>query len=444
MAQGPPRPACEAVRVRDAPNAGTGRFAGPLAALLLVSACGSALDRPPPTTGGSTPPTSASVTVAPVTPDGFTTGPGVTDATITLGLIVDPVRDRGFSTGVVLWQQAVNTSGGLCGRTVQLAVNGAAGVPTDAVEAYDAIGRNTLGLITLPAAGDSADLSARISADQLPTLTPAGSSSQLGPTRPIVVGAPADILAINGLDHLEQTGRLTEGATIGVLTDGSADANNALAGARWWAQQRGFALDVRDDPAGTVDASRGDELDDWGDATAVLALTDPAATGQLAGRSAPEITVLTTIDGYDPTEWDTAALAAAGAGRVLISAATPAVGSDYPAAVAVSSRLDAAGQANSGPRLYDGYATGTTWARLLTEACDNRALTRQAAVQAAGTVGAASDDSLFGPTDPGLPVLSALPATRVSAMSVADPGAPSGVRPLTWPQAAADIEEYLH
>jgi deazaflavin-dependent oxidoreductase (nitroreductase family) len=36
------------------------------------------------------------------------------------------------------------------------------------------------------------------------------------------VGPTDDILAINGLDYLLQTGRLEQGATVGVMSDGSA------------------------------------------------------------------------------------------------------------------------------------------------------------------------------------------------------------------------------
>lgn len=433
-----------------------------VAAILLLSSCGDTLDRTPlPGTGGSTPPTSRTAeSIAPVTPDGFATGPGVSDDIITLGLIVDRARDRGFSAGVQLWQETVNTTGGLCGRTVQIAQNGVGSVPIDPVQAYDAIGRTSLGLVTLPAAGDDAGLNARIAADQLPTLTPTGRSTQLGPSRPIVVGATVDILAINALDYLQQTDRLADGARIGVLTDGSAEADNGLSGARWWAGQRGVELVVRTlgeaesgdgatedgSTSATEDGSTGatdDELGNWGGAVAVLSLTDAATTSQLAGRTAPEVTILSTVDGYDPDDFDDAALAAAAAGRVLVSSGAPAFGSDYPAAVAVATRFDATGRTNPGPRLFDGYATGATWGRLLTEACDNGMLTRPAVQRATTTVGPASVDSLFGPTDPGLPVVSALPATRVSALSVADPGAPTGLRPLTWPQAAAEIEDYV-
>ena len=152
--------------------------------------------------------------------------------------------------------------------------------------------------------------------------------------------------------------------------------------------------------------------------------------------------MVTTVDGYGPDQWDSAASAVAAAGRVLVSSATPAYGSDYPAAVAVAARAAANG-VTPDVKLLDGYATGVSWARLLTAACAERTLTRQGVEQAALTVGPASVDGLFGPSDPALPVQSGLPATRVSAMSAGNPSAVTGLTPLTWLAGAANIEDYL-
>jgi hypothetical protein len=413
--------------------------AAALAMLVLLTGCDSPLDRPtiPQTAAVTvTPTTTTPVSITPVTPDGLLTGPGVTDETITLGLLVDLNRDRGFIAGVELWQQAVNSSGGLCGRTVQLATTGTTNVPADPVEAYDAAAFSTLGLITLAPPDESVALYSRIAADQIPALTPSGSSAQLGPSRPIVIGPTQDVLAINALDYVDQQTEIQRSGPVGVLTDQSTAAENALLGARWWAREHDVSLDVR-----TFDEQT--ELADWGAATTVLALTDSTATGKLAGAVPSNVTILTTIDGYDPATWDEQALAAATAGRVLVSTGTPAYGSDYPAAVAVASRAAAAGQADPGPRLLDGYATGSNWARLLVQACGERTLTRLGISQAVTSVGPAASDSLYGPTDPGLPVLSALPATRVSAMSAADPAAPTGLRPLTGLESASGIEDYV-
>ena len=201
------------------------RTAALLVVLLALAGCDSALDRPSGPTGSAaatTAPTTTTVAITPVTPDGLLSGPGVTDDSITLGMLVDPDRDRGFTAGVELWQQAVNTSGGLCGRSLELIRNGSTDVPTDVVQAYDTIGRGVVGLITLAPPTEAVALNSRISADQIPALTPAGTAAQLGPSRPVVIGPTQDILSINALDYLERSGRVEEGATIGVLTDGSA------------------------------------------------------------------------------------------------------------------------------------------------------------------------------------------------------------------------------
>jgi len=404
-----------------------------LAAAFVTSGCSAGNDPNPtttPTTATTTP-----VSIAPVTPDGLVTGPGITDSTITLGLLVDPERDRGFTEGVTLWRDSVNGSGGLCGRVVQIMTNGAAGVPADAPGAYDSVGRSTLGLITLPAVADSATLTTRISADQIPTLTPTGTSAQLGPSRPIVVGATDDILAINALDHLAQSGSLDPGATVGVLTDQSPSAANALAGARWWAGQNDVTLEVR-----TLDA--GADLPDWAAVPVVLAFTDPPTTSRVAAGAPSTTTIVTSTDGYDPAQWDEAGLSATRTGRVLVSLPTPAIGSDYPAAAVVTAAFAKAGGTDPGPRLLAGYATAAIWTRLLTQACADRALTRTEIELAAATTGPSSVESLFGPSDPALPIKSALPATRVSAMATANPDAPAGMTPLTWLDGASGIDSY--
>ncbi len=409
-----------------------------LIAVLLTAGCDAAADRIPlpdstAPSGSATAVTTPSIT--PVTPDGLVTGPGVTEEAITLGVLVDRPDDRGFVAGLQLWQQAVNTSGGLCGRLIQLATSGAAGVPADAVQAYEAIGRSVLGLVIVRSPDGSADLTSRIATDQLPTLTPTGTSNVLGPTLPVVMGATADVLAINGLDHLERTDQVRTGGTVGVLTDGSPTAENALTGARWWAADRGVTLDVRTAGPGTDTGS-------WGSATVVLSLADAATTGEVAASTSADVTVLTTTDGYDPTAWSAPALAAAETGRVLVTMTTPAYGSDYPAAAGVAARAAAAGVSDQQPRLLEGYATGVSWDRLLTQACTDRSLTRPAVEQAMVTVGPASVDSLFGPTDPARVVQSGLPATLLSAVSTAKPSVTGGLVPLTWPEAASGIEDY--
>lgn len=434
-----------------------------------TAACSSVLDRPSlPTAGpadtrtGAPPKTTTAASITPVTPDGLLTGPGVTDDEISLAVLAGADRDRGFNEGVRLWQRSVNTSGGLCGRTIELRANGADGIPADPAEAYRSVGTSVLGLLTLPPAtsGDGAGstasststttgaipsdggdatgrdvaggetaLAASIAADQVPAVAPTGTSAQLGPTRPMVVGATADILTINGLDYLLRAGMLRPGDEVGVLTDGSATALDALHGARWWAQENGLDLDVRENTAAAG----------W-TAGVVLVPSGASAVASLI-TDRPAVSVLTLLDGFDPGSWSADAATAA-AGRVYVATPAPAYGSDYPAAVAVSSMAAAVGATTPGPRTLDGYATGATWGRLIGQACADRSLTRAGIWTAATTVGPAPSTSLFGAADPGLPIASALPATRVSSVSVVDAAAPTGLRPLIALESASGIADY--
>ncbi|MDQ6657279.1 MAG: ABC transporter substrate-binding protein [Actinomycetota bacterium] len=440
---------------------------------------------------------------------GMLTGPGVSDASISLGLIVDASTDRGFTDGVKLWRDTVNTTGGICGRTIALAIAAAGSAPE---VSYETLGRSTLGLITMESGAAGMTLASRIRADRIPAFTPEGTSgkrSESGP--PIVLGATDDILAINTAAHLLSTGVIPANGTLGVLVDDSAAAADVMQGLAWWADKNkvtlrplpetgsvpadipavfaavhpaqvaslllrtspaggaavtsavtgsaGAAGSSGNNPAGTTDsaASAGGgttvgtvtvgtvTTTKAGGADSGAAASSPAGDGaaasavagsgpRSAGSAGPIIA--TTLDGFDPS------LVPAGqAGRLLVATVTPSAGADHPGVKAVDAAYAAAGHYNPGPRLLEGYATGTIWAGLLEPMCSARTLTRSAALAELAQLAPSSPDSLFGPTNPNV-ALSGAPASRVSALSIADPAAPAGLRPLTLLESAPGIADY--
>lgn len=371
----------------------------------------------------TSPATVTSISPTPVTPDGLVTGTGVDDTTITLGLLVDPSTDRGFSDGVGLWQKSVNISGGICGRTISTVSNG----NESTTAAYPRIAASSLGLLGEPAPENAAALTARVSADRLPTLTATGSSAALTSTGPVVIAATADIQTINVLAYLRTTGRLKKGGTLGTLTDSSAQATNALAGATWWAQ----ANDVQIQTRSTDDATTAG----WPGVEAVLVMADPAEVQATLDATAAPVAVITGIDGYQGVSRPD--------DRLLVGLPAPAYGSDNPGAAAVAKAFVGTGRTDPGPELMSGYGVAASWGRLLAQACTDRTLSRSGIRTAMTTVGPASVDSLFGPSDPGLVVRSQLPATRVSSVAMADPASPAGLRPLIWLQAASGIADYV-
>lgn len=374
------------------------------------------------------------VSPVPVTPEGMATGPGVTDTSITLGLLIDRSLDRGFRQGFELWRTTINRAGGECGRIVQVIASGSNGVPTALPEAYLDTARDVLGYVTLADTGDAAALAEYAGGDGVPAVTTMGVSEQLAHPGPVVIGPTNDIMAINAFAYL-QNAHQVGGGPVGVMSDGSTAADDSLNGLRWAAEQAKVTLDVRE--AGVAPSS-------WGAATAVFSFASPADTVSLLTSVPSTVTVMTTLDGYDPglIAANPAAAAAVADKRLLVVTATPALGSDHPAAAAVAAAFTAAGGTDPGPRLLEGYAAGAMWGRLLDAACTAADLTRSGVADSMTTIGAAPIDSVLGPTDPGLVVNGHQPATRLSAIAAVDLSAPTGLAPLTWLEAAPNVGDY--
>lgn len=372
----------------------------------------------PPTV--TTTATSTVQTGPPAAPDDLTTGPGVTDTSITAAVLLGADPDAGLTDGIRLYQQSVNQAGGICGRSLEFVTE-----TGDPEAAYRRRASTVLGFLLPSTAGFDTVASA---SDQMPVLAVSGSSAELTAQGPVVLGATDDVKAINALAYLVAKGKVPAHGTVGVLAGSDPGALNGLAGARWWADRAGLTLDVRTAVSGTG----------WGDASAVLALTDATTVNALLAATPPELLVVTTMRGYDP-----ATLPASAKDRLMLTVSTPAFGSDHPAAAAVAKAFSESSGNRPGPRVLPGYALAAGWGRLLTKACADRTLTRAGLHTAMTTVGPAGVDSLFGPYDPALVVTKQLPATLISSMAMADPQAPAGLRPLVWTQTASGIDEYV-
>ncbi|WP_111767826.1 hypothetical protein [Nakamurella deserti] len=423
------------------------RLAGVVCAVLALTACTTPDDATP--TPGSTPvtvsagvvatgtagslavgSTQTSPTDAPVTQLGLLTGPGVDDRQITLGTLIDPAADRGFRQGLELWRQSANAAGGVCNRSVVLADAGVDDVPRDLPDAYRALGGSVLGFVTATTSTQvRSELATLLSADRIPALTVEGTATDLLATSPVVIGPTADVIAANAADELLRTGVLATGGRLGVVSDGADPSRNAVDGLRWFAARHDLTL--------VVQTGQGRDVDVLSTLPVVFALGDAALTATLADALPADTTVVTTLDGYDPTLIDAAAAA-----HLRVALSTPAVGADHPGAKDVAAAV-AAGGGVPGVSTFAGYAAGAVWQRLLVAACDAEDLTRNGVSTALTTVGPASVESLLGASDPALPVIDQQPATRSSSLAVADPSAPTGLRPLTGLLLADGIEDYV-
>jgi ABC-type branched-subunit amino acid transport system substrate-binding protein len=179
--------------------------------------------------------------------DGATDGPGVTDSTITLGVLTDrtgPFAGAGTSIelGRRLYWDAQNAAGGVCGRTVQFTVKDHAYKTDQAVTTYAQIKDSVLALDELLGSPEIAALSDTLKEDKMPTMAVSWSSSLLANPYVIIAGTTYDVEMINGIQWLMQNKGLAEGAGIGhIYLEGDYGAN-ALSGSKAAAAEYGLTL----------------------------------------------------------------------------------------------------------------------------------------------------------------------------------------------------------
>ncbi len=376
-------------------------------------------------------------TPVPITQEGMLLGPGVDDLHITLGLLTGPAADRGFSVGLQLWRQTTNAAGGVCGRSISIESGGTvAADPTrssaradDPAQIYRTLGTDVLGFVTMiSSAAQATEIGELLSTDRIPALAVEGTSTDLARLSPVVIGPTMGILAINALDALVRQRTVSAGDRIGVVSDGSARAADALTGLSWYAARNDLVLDVQD--AAGRDSATLAQL------RVVFSLASAAVTTELADVLPVTTRLVTTVDGYDPTR-----LSPITASHVNVAVSTPATGSDNAEAAALTATAAASGAA-VGARSLEGYAAGAAWERLLTAACDANSLSRDGVFAALRTVGAASDRSVLGPSDPALPAVDRLPATRWSTLAAADLTVAGALRDVSGLISADGIDGY--
>jgi ABC-type branched-subunit amino acid transport system substrate-binding protein len=176
-----------------------------------------------------------------------TNGPGVTDSTITLGVLTDrtgPFAGAGTSIelGRRLYWDAQNAAGGVCGRTVQFTVKDHTYKTDQAVTTYAQIKDNVLALDELLGSPEIAALSDTLKEDKMPTMAVSWSSSLLANPYVIMTGTTYDLEMINGIQWLMQNGGLAKGAAVGhIYLEGDYGAN-ALSGSKAAAAEYGLTL----------------------------------------------------------------------------------------------------------------------------------------------------------------------------------------------------------
>jgi ABC-type branched-subunit amino acid transport system substrate-binding protein len=208
-----------------------GVVSGAFAVALLTAGCAQTKPSPASSAPGST----------------VETGPGVTDTSITLGVLTDRTgpfagAGKGIELGRKLFWDGQNAQGGVCNRKVEFSLKDHAYKTDQAVTAYAALKDNVLALDELLGSPEIAALSDSIKEDKMPTMAVSWSSALLANPYVIISGTTYDVEMINGVYWLMQNKGLAKGAKVGhIYIEGDYGAN-ALAGSKAAATEYGLSI----------------------------------------------------------------------------------------------------------------------------------------------------------------------------------------------------------
>lgn len=169
--------------------------------------------------------------------DGIKLGPGMTDSTVTLGVITDlsgPFAVLGMPAldGLKLATEQINKEGGICDRyEIALDVHDSGSDVQKATQAYDSIEGDVLALVQTLGAPVNTALTPRFTQDQIVNVPLAWGRSLIAWKGNAVPGGLYDTDMANGLGYVLEEGLIEKGDAVGHLYFTGEYGENGLAGA---------------------------------------------------------------------------------------------------------------------------------------------------------------------------------------------------------------------
>lgn len=380
---------------------------------------------------------------------GIRTGPGVTDDTITLGVMVDLTAVfASLSTSLVqgtelFWQQQ-NAAGGVCDRQVEVTVRDHAYDPQQAVSVYRELSGEVLSLQTVLGSPVITALSESFTQDNILAGFGGWSASVLGNDHIQLLGTTYDIEAISGLDYLMRTEGIEAGDAIGHVYFEGDFGGNALQGSQYLAEQAGLTIvEQRITPADTDLSGQVAALRE-ADVAAILVSAGPPQTASVAGVAESlglSVPIVTNGPGFTPQLLDTPAGPALEEHLYVVSSmAPPAL--DTPAARELQEAFASAHPDELPTQVGSvfGYVQAQVMRDILQQACDNEDLSRDGVLAALRELSAVDTGGLVAGsldyTDP------TQPPSRAVYISRADASVPGGLSAVGEAVEAEPAQRY--
>lgn len=318
-------------------------------------------------------------------------GPGVTDKTITLGVLTDlsatfaPLAQPLTKANQMYWKVR-NAQGGVCNRTVNLIVKDHGYDPQKAVVQYRDLGPKIAGLQQLLGSPITAALLPTLKSDSMISLLSAWPSSLLGNDFVIEIGAPYDIELINGLDYLKGKGMIKSGDKIGHVYYEGEYGENGLKGSKFYASKNGMTVAEQkiqptdEDMSGQVAAFKRAGV------KAIAVTTGPKQLASLAGIAAAQgldVPIVGNNPTFDPAVMASPAAKALRANTYVVGSISPWT-VDAPAVSKVGNDfVKAFSKKDAKASVQFGYVQAQVMYEILNQACKNKDLSRQGLVTAA-------------------------------------------------------------
>ena len=406
--------------------------AAALIATLALSACGDDDGTP---------------TAAFAAADGVRTGPGVSDSTITLGVLTDRTgvfKDfgRALDAGHQIWVEEVNARGGICGRQVRLESRDHGYEADSAKLIFPELEPKILAFLDLLGSPVVAALQQDLRDARTTAVVGSFSSVLLENPFLLLPSTSYDIDMINGLAFLMKKKITSAGDTIGHIYLEGELGLNGLAGAQYFAEQHDLklkpvkVLPTDTDMTGVITGLRGAKIDALALSTSPTQTVSVASSAKALGLKVPTIG---NFPSFVPQLLDTPAREALSS-LYLVGSIAP-YSSTAPKATAIRQAFEARGfDVVPNLAVHLGYQMGEILRGVLTNACAAKDLTREG-VQAALARSSRVDTQGLSPkldfSRPGQP-----PA-RESYVAQVDAGEQGGLRQLDKAAASPEAKAYV-
>ncbi len=365
---------------------------GLLATAVVLSGCS--------TKGGST-------SEAKAGSDGVKTDFGVTDKTISLGVMTDlsgpfKVNSLPVTYGNQMWADDVNAAGGICGRDIKVEVRDTAQQADKAVALYPELEPKVLGIMQLTGSPILAALKSSIKSDNMLTLPTSWASTNLDAPQVFMIGSTYDIDMMNGLNFLKDQGKIKDGDKIGHIYVDSEFGKGGLLGSEYWGKQHGSEIVGVKVTAEDKDMSSAvTQLKSQG-VKAILMSLSPSPAASVATQAQAQglqVPLMFSSVSFDPTLLDTPAKDALLNGNTFrVSSVIPAA-ADNPLVKKIMQEYDSRGYKEiKSDSIVIGYMHGLAWQGVLEQACKDKDLTR-AGIMAAKKKSKVNTQGLSGKLD---------------------------------------------